>query len=81
MNNLNVYKLAQIGGLGLAVLMFFMLTVVGWYETSTMITWVVLMLIGAGVAYGALKLNEAERDRKLDEESRRRKLDRESRDE
>lgn len=81
MNNLNVYKLAQIGGLGLAVIMFFMLTVVGWYETSTMITWVVLMLIGVGVAYGAVKLNEAERDRKLDEESRRRKLDRESRDE
>ena len=80
MNNLNVYKLAQIGGLGLAGVMFFLLTVVGWYETSTMITWVILMLVGAGISYGALKLDEAERDRKLDEESRRRKLDRKSRD-
>lgn len=81
MNDLNGYKIAQIGGAILAVVMFFLLTVVGWYETSTAITWVVLMFVGVGVLYGAGKLDEAEQDRKRDEESRRRKLDRESRDE
>lgn len=71
MNDLNVYKLAQIGGAVLALIMLFLLTVVGWYETTTMITWVTLMLVGAGVFYGAGKLDEAERERRLDEESRR----------
>ena len=81
MNDLNVYKIVQIGGLGLAGVMFFMLTVVGWYETSTAITWLIFMLIGVGVFFGAGKLDEVERDRQLDEESRSRKLDEESRDE
>lgn len=71
MNDFNVYKIVQICGLALAVIMLFMLMVVGWYETSTMITWVVLMFIGGGVFYGAGKLDEAERDRRLDEEARK----------
>jgi hypothetical protein len=53
-----------------------MLTVVGWYETSTAITWAVFMLVGVGVFFGARKLDEAERNRQLDEEmSRSRKSD------
>lgn len=70
MNDLNVYKIAQIGGAILVLVMLFLLTVVGWYETSTMITWVILMLVGAGVFYGAGKLDEMSRDRELDERSR-----------
>lgn len=80
MNGLNVYKIAQIGGLGLAGVMFFLLTVVGWYETSTAITWVIFMLVGTGIFFGAGKLDEAERDRRLDEESRDRRLKEKSRD-
>lgn len=70
MNDLNVYKIAQICGAILIVAMIFCLTVVGWYRTTTMITWVILMLVGTGIFYGARKLDEAERDRKLDEASR-----------
>ena len=82
MNDLNVYKIAQIGGAILAVIMLFMLTAVGWYETSTAITWLVLMLVGAGIFLGAGKLDEAERDSELDKEmSRSRKPDEEARDE
>lgn len=71
MNDLNVYKIVQIGGAVLALIMLFLLTVVGWYETTTMITWVTLMLVGAGIFYGAGKLDEADRGRRLDEESRK----------
>lgn len=81
MNDLNGYKIVQIGGLALAGVMLFLLMVVGWYETSTMITWLTLAFVGLGISYGAAKLNEAERERRLDEEARKRKLDRESRDE
>lgn len=80
MDDLNGYKIAQIGGVVLILVMIFLLTVVGWYRTSTEVTWIILMLIGAGIIYGARKLDEAERDRRLDDEARERKLDRESRD-
>ena len=55
MNDFNGYKLAQIGGVVLAVVMVFLLTVVGWYRTSTEITWIILMLVGVGIFYGARK--------------------------
>ena len=81
MNDMNAYKIAQIGGVLLILAMIFLLTVVGWYETTTMITWVVLMLFGVGVFYGARKLDEAERDRKLDNMARDSNLKDTSRDE
>lgn len=76
MNDLNGYKIAQIGGLALAVI-FAILAYIGIYSMSLFIMYGVLILVGAGVFYGAGKLDEAERNRQLDEESRQRKLDRE----
>jgi hypothetical protein len=81
MNDMNAYKFAQIGGALLTLAMIFLLTVVGWYETTTMITWVALMFVGVGVFYGARKLDEAERDRKLDDLKRDRNLEEPSREE
>lgn len=66
---MNGYKIAQIGSLVLTGVMFFLLTVVGWYETSTMITWIILMFGGISVFLGAGKLDEISRDQRLDEES------------
>lgn len=63
MNDLNAYKIAQIGGAILVVVMLFLLTVVGWYRTTTAITWVILMFVGTGIFYGARKLDEMSRDR------------------
>ena len=80
MNDFNGYKLAQIGGLGLAIIMV-ILGYIGTYSTALFVTYIILMLVGAGIFYGARKLDEADRDRKLDEQSRKRKLDEMSHDE
>lgn len=79
MDDLNGYKIAQIGGAALVVVML-ILSVIGTYSSALFNTYIVLMLVGVGVFYGARKLDEAERDRRLDEEARKRKLDSESRD-
>lgn len=71
MDELNGYKIAQICGMGLVVLMLIMIAVVGLHETGTALAGVFLMFVGAGVIYGAGKLDEADRDRRLDEESRK----------
>lgn len=80
MNDLNVYKIAQIGGLLLVVVMF-ILGRIGTYSEGLFIFYGVMALVGVGIIYGARKLDEMSRDRELDEVSRNRKLDEASRDE
>lgn len=69
MNNLNGYKVAQIGGLVLAVIML-ILGRIGTYSEALFDFYIVMILLGVGIFFGARKLDEAERDRKLDETAR-----------
>lgn len=61
MNDLNVYKIAQIGGAVLFVVMF-ILTGIGTSSLGTFILWGILMLVGVGIFFGARKLDEMSRD-------------------
>lgn len=74
MIDLNVYKIAQIGGVALAVVMF-ILGYIGTYSMTLFIMYGILALVGVGIFYGARKLDEMSRDRELDEASRNKSRD------
>lgn len=67
MNDLNVYKIAQIGGAALFVVMLLLMRI-GTYSMATFILWGILALVGVGIFFGARKLDEMSRDN--DETSR-----------
>lgn len=67
MNDLNVYKIAQIGGAALFVVMLLLMRI-GTYSMATFILWGILALVGVGIFFGARKLDEMSRDN--DEASR-----------
>lgn len=62
MNDLSVYKIAQIGGLVLAVVMF-ILGRIGTYGQGLLIFYVIMVLVGVGIFLGARKLDQMSRDR------------------
>lgn len=69
MSDLNVYKFVQIGSAAL-ILVMIVLARIGTYSEGLFIFYGLMIVAGAGVFYGARKLDEAERDRRLDEELR-----------
>lgn len=72
MNDLNPYRLAQIGGALLGLLMVILLRV-GTYSTTIFITWIILLVVSLVIFLGARKLDEAARDRQAERERKSRR--------